>query len=150
LNLVPTKISALGVELQSNDRHAIRVGLLIAVIYFLVTFLASALIDYRAWLERRRGAVDTRRSAKAKSERLFSEVQRIVAEATPDAEGKRKITDDQVETVMSMFEAQRRASLYGLLVPVDAVRGALDFGVPVGLAISATVILLKGLGVSLT
>jgi uncharacterized membrane protein YqjE len=64
LNLVPKKISALGVELQSDDQNAIRIALVLAVVYFFTAFSLSAIADYIVWSERRREAAKMRSQVK--------------------------------------------------------------------------------------
>jgi len=47
--LIPTKISALGLEFSATDRSALMYLLAVVTIYFLVTFLVYAVADFTSW-----------------------------------------------------------------------------------------------------
>lgn len=47
--LIPSKISALGIELDSANQHAFQVILAFVVIYFLVAFVLYGVSDFLSW-----------------------------------------------------------------------------------------------------
>ena len=47
--IVPTKISALGIEFTQADRHSILYALSAIVIYFLIAFITYAVTDFILW-----------------------------------------------------------------------------------------------------
>jgi hypothetical protein len=56
VGLVPTKITALGLEFSSGDRSSIVVLIFVVTLYFLVMFGLYALADYSAWHFRKMAA----------------------------------------------------------------------------------------------
>jgi hypothetical protein len=141
LNLVPTRISALGVDLESSDRHGIRVALLITVGYFLAAFLTYAIPDYLRWQAGHRAAAEMGTTIRGSVQTFADEM---------DAQAP-KIKDDQESRVQydearrHMLDAQRRTTFYAVLVPMDWIRATLDFLVPTAVAITAITTLTYGL-----
>lgn len=131
LDLAPKRISAVGLELQSNDRNAIRIVLLITIVYLALAFFVTARIDYERWKR-------TRQRAKEMSSRVDVELlarQKQIEEQLPLLEK----TDPDKNTsgwnvvqnlVGEAADFKLRASGYRLLLPLSAIRAFLDFGLP--------------------
>ena len=47
--LIPTRISALGVDFEKTDRRALLAMLALTIVYFLLTFCIYAMADFVAW-----------------------------------------------------------------------------------------------------
>lgn len=145
LNLVPTRISALGVDLHSGDRHGIRIALLIAMIYFVVAFTTSALADAVAWRERHSEAS----AAQHDNLETLAELQEERNAASQQLLGDPARVTTASETYERLdrrfLAATRRRTLYALLVPVDLLRGVVDFAIPLGVGIAAIICLADGL-----
>jgi hypothetical protein len=145
LNLVPTRISALGVDLDVGDQHGIRWALLIAVIYFGVAFLAPAVIDFAAWRGTHTDARQSGKTTRANIARFTTELQERAQAVERDPNGLTTAHTQFQEAVAQLFDVQRRHTLYRLLVPVDVVRAVLDFAVPLAVGTIAIVVLVIGL-----
>jgi len=156
LNLVPTRISALGVVLQSNDRHAIRIAILIVVVYFTVVFAITAGADVLAWRDMRRGGraakeatsqnLDRFTQQLAASQKALAELARREDLAADDREDRLNRADEQLrESIRQLGDVSIRLPLYRLLMPINFARGVMDFGIPMAVSITAVVLLSKGL-----
>ena len=142
LNLVPTKVSTIGVVLQSDDRHAIRVVLML-VVYFTVSFAMTALA---AWLERHR---DLRKAEREASEHLaeYERRQPGLEEQIRNDRDKRTSAWSSYETnVVSLIEEVRRRRTFRVLTKTEGCRAALDFFLPVAMGLAAIIWLGIGLG----
>lgn len=146
LNLVPTKISAVGVDLKTDDRHVIQIAVLVSLLYFLAAFSLSAVADYIVWLQRMRAAAQMRdqvREALAIEERKGrddwpQELARDPNDQTTARPG--------YERHLNNVEVFRRRLLgYSRLMPISYARAFLDFGLPIALSTWAFVELLHRL-----
>src|SRR5690349_16348969 len=88
LNLVPHRISAVGVPLHTSDRNAIRVALIFAVAYLLIAFWTAAYPDLAEWRELRADAQNMR-------DRVDEEIPKWEAQLP---ELKRRALEDTTET----------------------------------------------------
>lgn len=111
--LVPTKISALGVDFSPTDQKSILVILSIIVAYFLAAFLIYAVSDFVAWRVAFHGAV--------------RELMKSKLEEKNDAR-----THKQFDTIRQEMERYtRRTYMWGHMSrPVSLLRAFLDFVVP--------------------
>jgi len=125
--IIPTRLSALGVEFGRADQRRLLLILSLAVLYFLVAFVLYAFSDFLAW---RIGVLNT------EAEQAHSGAAII--------RGMRKIGDAQYRRAAA--SRVFRGSWPRLLVrlgarPVPIVRAAFDFGLPVLAGVYALVIL---------
>jgi hypothetical protein len=138
LNLAPKRISAVGVDLQSDDRNYILVALLVAVAYLLVAFLLPAIADYTAWSAARRAAAKMRSQVKdalTDAERQQHERWDQQLALDPD---KRTSTWSEYENLQENVRSwKERERVYATLTPISHFRTFLDFGLPVLLALWA-------------
>lgn len=71
LDIVPTRISALGVELSASERDDLLKGALFVLLYFLIAFVSHAVGDIAEWMttdrEARRISAAELRDARAKA-----------------------------------------------------------------------------------
>ena len=148
LNLVPTRISALGVDLETDDRRTIRVALLLAVIYFIVSFLAAAIGDVVLWRQAHGEARDARDTTAQNIEKFRARIEEVRAKEDADRErreregGPRRTSRaDLNAAIADLLDAERRHTLYRVLVPTGVVRALIDFVVPVVVAGIAIVML---------
>jgi hypothetical protein len=145
LNLVPTRISALGVNLQSDDRHAIRIALLIVVFYFTVSFLITASADILGWLVRYREGRDARSEAHLNLRRIDTEMAKLREQVADEPERRTLAQRRFDEAVVQTLDIHARLPLYQLLLPINLARAFIDFAVPIAVAITAIVVLALGL-----
>jgi hypothetical protein len=146
LSLVPTRISALGVDLEASDRHGIRIALMVAIAYFLVTFVASAIADAAAWRERHVEARARELSNLANIAKFNEYIDEILPQLQSDPGRTTQTWERFAEFQDQLLDGQRRKTLYRLLVPVDLMRAFIDFVVPVGAGLAAIICLAWGLG----
>lgn len=140
LNLAPTKISALGVELQSHDRNVIRWALLAAVIYFFAAFLLSGVADYVLWLQRRQEASKMRRQLKeAREEAERTERDHWPQQSALDPDKQTSAWNDHENRVQNIESWKDRERGYARLTPINYLRACLDFGLPIALAAAAII-----------
>jgi len=112
--LVPSKISALGVEFSKADQKAVMGILAVVVGYFLVAFAIYAIADFVTWRARRRDA--HQRSLDAKW-------QRAREQAAGEYERIRNLQSkvpDLPPSVVATF----------LTLPVSIIRATFDFALP--------------------
>jgi hypothetical protein len=142
LNLRPTKISALGVSLQTSDFHAIKIGLLVVVLYFLVAFVSSATVDYVAWLSTHRQVTLGRSQVREGLPEWKDRVLTYEDESKKIAAGKWSTAPQQLREAQSnVTDFTRRNRLYRVVVPANRTRGVIAFVVPVVVGIAAVVYL---------
>lgn len=88
--LVPSRISALGIQFEETNQRTLLLMIGIVVAYFLVAFIIYAVADFFAWLDDYRAVVGARQrlekrlnsKADARRERVYSNLR----EGTPNAE----------------------------------------------------------------
>ena len=120
--LVPTKISALGVEFDKTNQQALLTILAIVALYFLVAFVIYAGADFLAW----------RRALVAYRVERMREHARLQRELTPDHL-------KQEEALL--WEQSRGSVLFGLGGPVSLLRASFEFLVPIAFGIYAILLL---------
>jgi hypothetical protein len=139
LDLRPKKISALGVDLQTSDFHAIKIGLLVVVVYLLVAFVASATVDYCSWLSTHRQVTLGRSQVREALPKYRDETLRFEAQVRKDAGGQTTAGSQLKEAQAAVDDFNRRNALYRLMVPADRTRGVIAFAVPVIVGLTAIV-----------
>jgi hypothetical protein len=119
--LVPSKISALGVEFSQGDQKAVLGILGVVVGYFLIAFAIYSVADFIAWMSRRRDALQQSLDAKRQRlrEQAAREYERIRNMQSKDPE----IPDSAVVTFLTL--------------PVSIIRALLDFLLPMVVGIYA-------------
>jgi hypothetical protein len=122
--LVPSKITALGIEFDQADQSIILRMLAWVVIYFLVAFLIYALSDLLAW----RVAFSDARIALRKAHYSLPEEQRH----------EREMIDRRLFEEMTAQMTWQRFSN-----PVSLLRAVFEFAVPVIIGLCAVIVLLK-------
>jgi hypothetical protein len=143
LNLVPKKISALGVDLQSSDRNAIRIALLLAVVYLLVAFLTSAVADYAEWVAVKREAREMHGQVRAALSTAEVEEREVWApQLANDPDKQTDVWSRYGDHQNNVALWTNRTQLYSRLEPVSRVRTFLDFVLPIALSVTAVIELL--------
>lgn len=111
--LVPTKISAVGVEFDKTNQQALLGILAIVTLYFLVAFIIYAAADFLAW---RRALVAYR-----------------VDRMREHARARREMLPDVVKQEEAfMWEQSKGSVLFGLVGPVSMLRALFEFLLPIG------------------
>ena len=130
--MVPTKISALGIEFSQADRAAL-VRVLAAVIsYFLVAFVLYAASDFTAWRARYHES-----QFEAWFDRLPTMEERDGGVHVAPAEGMIRARERR------RFYEKRRPFYAYLARPVPVLRASFDFGLPILIGIYAFVTLIR-------
>lgn len=116
--LVPSKISALGIEFAKTDQQSLMTIIGLVTLYFLGAFVIYAASDFLAW-----------RLA------FIESVRKVLAERRK----QRKLSEDQIrdeEEHMYGYMAQRRV-VFALSGPVSIIRALFEFGLPLFVGIYA-------------
>jgi hypothetical protein len=140
MGLLPTKISALGIDFSASDRNALLVVLTLIVGYFLIAFIIYAFADFVAWrLNRSSTAYEIESSDYEKARQSI-------------LQGKRELTKEEEEELQMINTSEgniwRGAYIKDdmwaakVVPPVSVVRALFDFIVPVPIAIYAIIILI--------
>lgn len=132
--LIPTKISALGIECTNADRNGLLWVLICVILYAFAAFLLYAVTDFMAWRVSKRSA---RRADLANREDFRKKVKDAVDRELANDEDYRHVNYDQIQ-VISEDEAKRRVeSLYpaqykdAVLSAVGWLRAGFDFLMPI-------------------
>jgi len=128
--LVPTKISALGIDFSPTDQKTILQAVAVVVIYFLVAFITYAASDFLAW-----------RHALALSVRE-SMINKAKEEAEASIRSCREITDKVEEVFQREFGREMILSRMGMR-PVSTFRALFEFALPILVGGLAVVLLLR-------
>ena len=147
--LVPTQITALGIEFQEADQEIFLSLLGLVVLYFLVAYIVYAASDFLAWWEGYQTALFDLLPPVASSElkeqvdywkKLFEEMEKT--EKIPE-EMKRKMYDT-IEGLRQEDESElarrRRTTKTGIVVAT--IRALLEYSFPVLLGVYAAYILI--------
>ena len=120
--LVPSKISALGIEFNQTDQHSLLRAVAAVIVYFLFAFLIYAGSDYIAWQLGFRRAVGLDVRAKRRREKSMDEDERIQ------------------ENVVAGYYG---SPLLKLTKPMSLLRAVFEFVLPIVISIYAVVALLR-------
>lgn len=123
--LVPTKISALGVDFTHADQKSLLIILAVIVVYFLAAFLVYAISDFIAWRVAFHGAV--REKIKA----------RVEEQIKPGAEQQAEM----IQREMNNYTG-RSIAWASISKPVSLIRVVLDFFVPLLIGVITIALLL--------
>lgn len=124
--LVPSKISALGVDFTAGDQKSLLSIMALVITYFLIAFLTYAIADFVAWRVAFHSAV--RELAKS----------RLEERTDPAAEARARAIRDEMQALSG------RSYLWGSMSrPVSILRALLDCAVPVAVGIATIAILLR-------
>ena len=121
--IVPSRISALGVEFGKTDQLTLLRMLALIIGYFLLAFLTYALSDFMAW----RLAV-------------LTALRKSTTEIFQRAPTERSLID--AEGVLLAKELSKNRLLYGLTTPVSILRATVEFLLPLGTGLYALAVLL--------
>jgi hypothetical protein len=120
--LIPTKISALGVEFDKTDQQALLNILAFVTLYFLVAFVIYATSDFLAW----------RRSL------LTYHVERM----RENARLRRELKPEHLEQEQAiLWELDRSTLLFSMIRPVSTVRALFEFVLPIVFGVYAIILL---------
>ncbi len=122
--LVPTKISALGVEFGQSDQRAFLIVMALIVAYFLCAFVVYGLTDYLAW----RVSYDDSRRA------VFTEFHEKISGFHPEIRERER--ERFAETWIPNWPKH-------LVRPAALIRGGFDFVLPILVGAFAVYILLQ-------
>lgn len=111
--LIPTKISALGIDLEKTNQNAFLVVMALIVLYFVAAFLIYGLADFLAW------RVSYNRSARQRHEEIFNELHRRMSS-----------NDVSINTVKYV---PSRSSIWtgNIALPVSLLRSLFEFLLPI-------------------
>ena len=124
MELVPTKISALGIEFAETNQKALLSILALAVIYFIIAFIIYAASDFLAWRKSiRANLIDT-----------------VLERANKEKENPALISRER-EIIMKYGQSERY--LFVLSKPVSAARALFEFLLPVIVGIYSAIALIK-------
>ena len=136
-NLVPTKITALGIEFGQNDRGTLLFMISLAVIYFLVAFVVYGASDFSAWrLEFNERAIEDtdeyRKNAIAYSEPAFD----------PESE-EENLTKEERQLISKRYERHvgSQDRLLKAAPALSLLRACFDFGLPIVVGLYAVLVL---------
>lgn len=124
--LVPSRISALGIQFEEANQSALLFLLGIVVAYFLIAFIIYAVADFFAWLEdylmvveaRRRLEKEMNSKADARRERVYSNLR----EGIPDTEGSGDWKDEFTVHWMKELDKELKDDLHSSEVGRQAER----------------------------
>ena len=124
---MPSKISALGIELQGADQQALLATVAFVILYFLLAFMIYAASDFLAW--------------------WLSITSQAIEIDVSSYEGNLRGHSPQPGTIQGELE-NRRAELYKkirihfkLVTPLSIVRALFDFCLPIAVGGHAIIIL---------
>jgi Ca2+/Na+ antiporter len=123
--ILPTKVSALGIELQATEQSAFLSLMALGLFYFTVAFLIYAMSDFIVW----RNAVT--KEYVAWYSKMMSEI-----DAAPRGNSNHEV---EIETIRA-YERNRKWS--NLTKPVSIARGLFEFALPLFVAAYSIYILL--------
>ena len=125
--LVPSKISALGIEFSQTDKRSLLLATAAIVIYFLIAFLIYALSDFLAWRlnirESQRAGLKERTPSPLNPLNDFTEYAR-----------------QRDENVEKRLPGRRWQTLS---LPISILRAVLEFGVPILISGYAVFLLIR-------
>lgn len=135
--LVPSKISALGIEFAQTDQRALLLAIGAIVAYFLCAFMIYAVTDFMAWRYRLHKAallVDLEYGKKVTTVPVVTEL---------DSEGKRRKVevDEKMKELHLVTVGEREGRLNSRSYAVSKLRAVFEFIVPVIIAIYAIFLL---------
>ena len=123
-----------------------------AVIYFIVSFLAVAIGDVAAWRQAHEDARDARDTTALNVKKFRARIEKVRAAEEEDRERRqregapRRTTRADLNAALAdLLDAERQHTLYRVLVPIGVVRALIDFVVPVAVAGIAIVMLATSL-----
>lgn len=124
--LIPSKISALGIEFVQTDKRLLLIGLGVVILYFLTAFVIYALSDFIAW---RLALMDSDRQALIMRHK-------IVLEALRKGSGEKK------EDIYNDATFFKKLSIFlWFLRPISVSRALLEFLLPIVVGTYAVVAL---------
>jgi len=126
--LIPTKISALGIEFSASNQQAMLKIIVAVVLYLLFAFCIHGFSDYMAWK-----TVYTRTLLDLKRQNILN--------AKSDEELQRDLDMDRNK---ALIKAHAQTPLPKARRPAVMARNIFDFGFPVVLALTAIVVVLTG------
>ena len=126
--LIPSKISAFGIDFTQADQRSLLFAIAAVIVYFLIAFLIYAGSDYLEWRLAYRHALEDALEERFKSEE--------------EDEGRYLKRREAVQRALSDL---RVSSVHwsGLSRPISAVRAVFEFIVPICISIYAIVVLLR-------
>jgi hypothetical protein len=139
--LVPSKISAIGIEFAETDKQTLLAILAIVTFYFLIAFLVYAISDFLAWRRALRHLYykekETAATRSAHQDFLAdSGLMEVGRSTTPTA-------DDYINKKLEQWRHEERSGIIFILSgPVSIIRAVLEFVVPPVLGIYAIISLI--------
>ena len=127
--LVPSKISALGIELQGADQRALLAIVAFVILYFLAAFIIYATSDYLAW------RLSISRQA----------IKRAVSSYEEDLQGFYP-QPGTIEEELEKFKAELHKKIhiyFKLVTPTSIVRALFDFVLPIAVGGYALILLVR-------
>jgi hypothetical protein len=116
--LVPSKISALGIEFNQTDQRSLLLAIAAVVLYFLTAFLIYAGSDFLVWRLTIRNALKNRFAQRLKSG-----------------------THELEQELGKRFRGH--AFLFAMSTPMSVLRGIFEFGLPIVISIYAVILLIR-------
>ena len=120
--LVPTKISALGVEFDKTNQQALLGILALLALYFLIAFIIYAAADFLAW---RRALV----------------AYRVDRMRTHGRERRELHPDVLKQEEAFLLEQSKGSVLFGLVRPISVLRALFEFLLPIAVGLYAISVL---------
>lgn len=128
--LVPTKISALGIEFNQTEQRNLKISLAVVIAYFAVAFALYAWADFLAWRLRQIRTIEDFANATADKESKFFGPSGAY-EQVRDMK-KRELSGETLFQFPQLVKLSR-----ALTKPTTVVRALFEFVFPVALAIFA-------------
>jgi hypothetical protein len=136
LGLFPARISALGIEFGTPDRRSLLKALLIAVVFFLVSFMVNAVGDVAEWYWRLgqglRAAVHVARPPTEEDEQALDNF--VQDYKVSNAAEQARMVSAVKEFELQKLEAKMWGRVVGVWKPAAYVRLGIDFLAPLALA----------------
>lgn len=127
--LVPSKISALGIELQGADQRALLAIVAFVISYFLVAFIVYATSDYLAW------RLSISRQAIKKTLSSYEEHLQGFFPQPGTIEGELEELKAELHKKLRIY--------FKLVTPTSIVRALFDFGLPIAVGGYALILLVR-------
>jgi len=131
--LIPTRISALGVECTNADRNGLLWVLACVILYALLAFLLYAVSDFMAWQVSRRLA---RRKDFVNREDFKKVVKDVIEREFADDEDYRHVNTEQIQSILEDEVKRKVETMYPThdnptaLSAVGWLRAGFDFFLP--------------------